>query len=78
MTPEERQESIEIFEGAVLVANKFGPLLIQETEGDTPITTTAVAILLAGFCRQAEMSMHDTVALVMSAYKQTVENEERK
>ena len=73
MTPEERKEALDIFSSAVLVANKFGPLIIEETDGYTPVTTTTAAILLAGFCNQAGMSLHDTVDLLMSAYKSATE-----
>lgn len=72
MTPEQKEAMMEIYFSAVEAANKIGPFLIEETEGDVPITTTAAAILLAGFCIQAKISMHDAVDILMSAYKQAL------
>jgi len=70
VTPEEREEALEVFNSAIAVANKFGPLIIQETDGHIPVTTAAASLLMAGFCIQAEISMHNAVDMLMSAYKQ--------
>lgn len=78
MTPEETDAMKEIYFNAIDVANTIGPLLIAETQGDVPISTTAAAVLLAGFCIQANVSMHDAVDLLMSAYKQALEFEKDK
>ena len=76
MTPEEKNELVEVANAAITVANKFGPLVIEETDGDIPTTLSAAALLLAGFCVQANMPMHDSVGLFMSAYKQAKEDSE--
>jgi hypothetical protein len=78
VTPEETDAMKEIYFNAIDVVNTVGPLLVAETRGDIPITTTAAAILLAGFCIQANVSMHDAVDLLMSAYKQALEFEKDK
>ena len=78
MTPEESDAMKEIYFNAVDVANTVGPLLIEQTRGDVPISTTAAAVLLAGFCIQAKISLHDAVDLLMSAYKQAMEFEKDK
>jgi len=73
VSPEQIEAMKEIYFNAADAANKIGPLLIEETGGDVPITTTATAILLAGFCIQANISLHDSVDLLMSSYKQALE-----
>ena len=78
MTPEQTEAMKEIYFNAIDAVNTVGPLLVAETRGDIPITTTAAAILLAGFCIQANISMHDAVDLLMSAYKQGLEYEKDK
>jgi hypothetical protein len=78
VTPEETEAMKEIYFNAVDVANTVGPLLIEQTQGDVPISTAAAAVLLAGFCIQAKISLHDAVDLLMSAYKQAVEFEKDK
>ena len=76
MTPEEMEQIKDIYFKSIDVANKIGPLLIEETDGDIPVTTTTTAILLAGFCIDAGISMHDSVDLLISSYKQALEFKE--
>lgn len=71
MSPEEKI-MLDIYHDSIDVANKFGPLIIEETDGFIPVTTTATALMLANFCIRSEISLHDAVDLLMSSYKQTL------
>ena len=78
MTPEEKVLATKTLNQAIGVANKFGPLIIQETDGDIPVTTMASSLLMAGFCVKADVPMFDAVNLLMSAYKQAKEDSEER
>ena len=74
MTPEQREYAIEIFDQSVAIANKIGPTIIDEASGKAPIVTTTAAILLSHFCIRCGISMYDAVDIMMSAYKNILEN----
>lgn len=75
MTPEEK-EALEVFSNAAAVANKFGPMIIKETDGDIQVTITAASLLMAGFCVQADISMHSSIEALMASYKEAKEQKE--
>lgn len=74
MTPEEREISISVLNESIKIANKYGPQIIVDTEGSIPVSTTAAALLLAGFCVNGDVPMYDAVDMLMSAYKQAKED----
>jgi hypothetical protein len=76
--PEEREIAVAVLNRAVKVANKFGPQMIAETDGDIPVTTMAVSLMMGGFCVNAGMSMYESVDILMAAYKQAKEDKEGK
>ena len=76
MTPEEKKEALEIFFSASAVANKFGPMIIEETDGDIRVTVSAASLLMAGFCVQADLSLHSAVEILMASYKEAKEQRE--
>jgi hypothetical protein len=65
VTPEQREYAVEIFDKSVVIANEFGPLIIDKSDGRAPLATTTAAILLSHFCIRANISM--------SAYKNILE-----
>ena len=74
MTPEQKEYAIEIFDKSVTIANDVGPLIVHRADGSTPIVTTSTAILLSHFCIMAGISMYDAVDILMSAYKNILED----
>lgn len=71
MTPEEKLMS-HIYEESIRVANKIGPLIVEETQGRIPVIATSTAFLFANFCIKANISLHDSIDLLMSTYKETL------
>jgi hypothetical protein len=79
VTPQEKELASRIVNAGVKVANKFGPQMIIETQGNIPITTMASALMMANYCVKAGMPMFDAINLLVTAYKQAKEDaEERK
>ena len=71
MSPKDRQESIEkLVEGGIL-ANKFGPLIIEESKDEPAVSVICAAILFSTFCAAAEMTLHDAMGIFMEVHKQT-------
>jgi hypothetical protein len=71
MTPEERQESIEVLRKSIGLANKHGQTLLDDSDGVVAVASTSAAIIFSSFCSAAGMSMHEAVDLFMSVHKQT-------
>jgi alpha-L-fucosidase len=72
MTDEERKEAEEILYRSVQIANKFGPLILDEADNSGGTAATSAAIMLSSFCDAMGMSLHDTMGLLMSVHKQTI------
>lgn len=72
MTPEERERSNEILVDAVRIANKFGPVILDDADNIGGTAATSVAIMFSQYCAAMDMSMHDTVGLLMAVHKQTM------
>jgi hypothetical protein len=72
MTEEERKEAEEILFRSVQIANKFGPLILDDADNIGGTAATSAAIMLSSFCSAMGMSLHDTLALLHSVHKQTM------
>ena len=72
MTEEERKEAEEILYRSVKIANKFGPLILDDADNIGGTAATSAAILMSSFCDAMGMSLHDTMGLLMSVHKQTI------
>lgn len=71
MTPEEKI-MMNIYDESIRVANKIGPLIVEETQGRIPVIATSAAFILSNFCIKANISLHDCIDLLMSTYKETI------
>jgi hypothetical protein len=72
MTDEERKEAEEILYRSVQIANKFGPLILDEADNMGGTAATSAAIMLSSFSSAMGMSLHETMGLLMSVHKQTM------
>jgi hypothetical protein len=72
MTEEERKEAEEILFRSVQIANKFGPLILDDADNMGGTAATSAAIMLSSFCSAMGMSLHDALALLHSVHKQTM------
>jgi hypothetical protein len=72
MTEEERKEAQEILYRAVQIANKFGPLIIDDADNSGGTAATSAAIMLSSFTSAMGMTLHDAMGLFMSVHKQTM------
>jgi hypothetical protein len=72
MTEEEQEKAMEVLRQAVQIANKFGPLIVEEADHLGGTAATAAAIMLSAFCAEMDMTMHDAVGLLMSVHKHTM------
>lgn len=71
MTPEERRESLDVLKKAVIIANRHGQEILDESENIASVAATSAAIMMSTFCSAAGMSLHDTMGLIMSVHKHT-------
>ena len=78
MTDEERERAMHALNHSIRIANKFGPLIIDDAGQMGGTAATAAAILLSTFCAEMDMSLHDTVGLLMTIHKQTMALEREK
>ena len=76
MTPEEKSEAIDIYNRSVEVCNKFGPEIVKETNGDIRTTTTSTAFMFATACIMSNLSMHESINLLITVYKETLDQKE--
>ena len=65
-----------VFKHATTVANKYGPIIIDESNNHGTVAITSASLMLVAFARAMDMSIHDCVSLVMQMYKK-IEKEER-
>jgi hypothetical protein len=73
MTPEEeRKEGLETLYRAVHIANKFGPLIVEDADKLGGTAATAAAIILSTFTSAMGMTLHDAISLFMAVHKQTM------
>ena len=72
MTPEERERSTDILVDAIRISNKFGPLILDDSDNIGGTAATSVAIMFSQYCAAMGMSMHDAVGLFMAVHKQTM------
>ena len=72
MTEEERKEARQIIFRSVQIANKFGPLILDDADNIGGTAATSAAILLSSFCAAMGMTLHDAMGLLMSVHKQTI------
>ena len=72
MTEEEQKEAQEILYRSIRIANKFGPLIIDDSGKSGVTSATSVAIMLSSFTSAMGMSLHDAMGLFMSVHKQTI------
>jgi len=75
MTEEERKEGIEILNHSIRIANKFGPLILDDADNSGGTAATAAAIMMSSICSAMGMTLHDTMDLLMSVHKQTMDLE---
>lgn len=71
MTPEERRESLDVLKKAVIIANRHGQEILDESDNIASVAATSAAIMMSTFCSAAGMSLHDTMGLLMSVHKHT-------
>ena len=64
------------FKQATTVANKYGPIIIDESDNYGSVAVTSASLMLVSFARAMDMSIHDCVSLVMQMYKK-IEKQER-
>jgi len=64
------------FKHATTVANKYGPIIIDESDNYGSVAVTSASLMLVAFARAMDMSIHDCVSLVMQMYKK-IEKQER-
>lgn len=76
MTPEERSAAVDIYNRSIEVANKFGPEIVNETNGDIRTTTTSTALMFTTACIMSKLSMHESINLIMTVYKVTLDQRE--
>jgi hypothetical protein len=72
MTDDERKEAEEILYRSVKIANKFGPLILDDADNMGGTAATAAAIMLSSFSSAMGMTLHDTMGFFMSVHKQTM------
>jgi hypothetical protein len=72
MTEEESKHGIETLQRAVQIANKFGPLIIDDADRKGATASVAAAIMLSSFTSAMGMTLHDAMGLFMSVHKQTM------
>jgi hypothetical protein len=72
MTDDEYKEGMEILQRSVHIANKFGPLILDDADNMGGTAATSAAIMLSSFSSAMGMSLHDTLALLHSVHKQTI------
>jgi hypothetical protein len=72
MTDDERKEAEEILYRSVKIANKFGPLILDDADNMGGTAATSAAIMLSSFCSAMGMSLYDALALLHSVHKQTM------
>ena len=72
MTDDERKEGMEILYRSVHIANKFGPLILDDADNIGGTAATSAAILMSSYCAAMGMTLHDTMELLMSVHKQTM------
>jgi hypothetical protein len=73
MTPEEEhKEGMETLYRAVQIANKFGPLIVEDADKLGGTAATAAAIMLSTFTCAMGMTLHEAMGLFMAVHKQTM------
>jgi hypothetical protein len=72
MTDDERREVKEILYRSVKIANKFGPLIVEDADKLGGTAATAAAIMLSTFTCAMGMTLHDAMGLFMAVHKQTM------
>jgi hypothetical protein len=72
MTQEESREGMETLYRAVQIANKFGPLIVDDADHTGGTAAVAAAIMLSTFTCAMGMTLHDAMGLFMSVHKQTM------
>jgi hypothetical protein len=72
MTDDERKAAEGILYRSVKIANKFGPLILDDADNMGGTAATSAAIMLSSFSSAMGMSLHDTLALLHSVHKQTM------
>jgi hypothetical protein len=72
MTEEERNRGVETLYRAVQIANKFGPLILDDANNIGGTAATAAALMLTQYSTAMGMNLHDTMSLFMAVYKQTI------
>jgi hypothetical protein len=71
VTPEERQVALDILARSVQLANKYGPLILEDSDNFGQVAITASGIIFVQYCSKMGMSLHDTVGYLMTVHKQT-------
>lgn len=68
----EKDEAMRMLKGASMIAQKYGPLIHDESEGPRQ-AITAMAIMLCSLSIACGVSMHNLMSVVMEVYKKTHE-----
>lgn len=71
-TDEERKDALRMLKGATEVAQKYGPMIQDDTEGPRQ-AITALAIMLASMGVACGVSMHTLMGVVMEVYRKTAD-----
>lgn len=72
MNDEQIREELEILVRAIEIANKFGPLILNDAEHIGGTAATSVAIMFSQYSAAMGMSLHDAISLFMAVHKQTM------
>ena len=69
---EEREDAMRMLQGASLLAQKYGPMIHDESEGPRQ-AITAMAIMMTSLSLACGVSMHNLMGVVMEVYRKTHE-----
>ena len=72
MTPEETRKAKQVlFDGAEL-ANKIGPMLLDEAGGKGMTAVVSSAIIFSTLASSMNMTLHEAMEFFMTIHKQTI------
>ena len=72
MTEEERKQCLDVLSDSAKIANKYGPKIIEDSDGLGSVAVTSAAILMSSYAMSMGMTLHDAISLLMLVHKQTM------
>jgi hypothetical protein len=72
MTEEERKQCLDVLSDSAKIANKYGPKIIEDSDGLGSVAVTSAAILMSSYAMSMGMTLHDAISLLMLVHKQTI------